>query len=183
MADDSLAELAEVVVHTLDPDVSRFVLDQGALYLSALQVASHALDARATQVATILFAAAALSASVVGTSLSWSSVLAALSALFFLWGGIATFRILRSDPIRLPGVAPAWWQGAMEIQPFTTKEAWAWAARLQQLAIENIECENKERAVALNAGLRLAVVGGCLIGLAATLRLAPAFGTWWDKVN
>jgi hypothetical protein len=177
----SQADLAEEVVHTLDDSVAKFVYEQGTLHLGALQVASHALDARATQVATILFAAAALSAGVIDAKFSWASFLAVVATACFIWGGLVTFRLLRSDDLRLPGVAPAWWQGALSIPNFSEKDALAWAAKLQQVAIEHFETENAKRADALNASLRLAVIGAVVVGLAAAARLAPAVSAFISK--
>jgi hypothetical protein len=169
------------VVHSLDETVARFVFDEGARHVQALQVASHALDARATQVATILFAAAALAAGVIEKALSWTSLLAVLSVGFFLWGGIASFRAVRSDPIHVPGLAPSWWTGALDLlndegkSTLTAIDALSWAARQQQVAINSMCRENEHRAVALNACLRCGVVGACLVGVAAVFRLWPEF--------
>lgn len=168
------ADLAEEVVYSLaDATVARFVFDQGVLYLQSLQTNSHALDARATQVATLLFAAAALAIASLNRQLSLSNISAAAGALLFIWGGVTIFRVLRSDDIRLPGVDPAWWQGALKELAFTDKEALAWAARLQQISIETTCRENDERAKALNTGLRFGVGGAVLVGASVILSIWP----------
>lgn len=169
------AQLAEEVVYSLDnATVARFVFDQGVLHLQSLQTNSHALDARATQVVTFLFAAAALAIASLSAKLTLSNTCALASALFFIWGGVIVFRCLRSDGIHLQGAAPAWWQGAVAIEPFGQKEALAWAAKLQQIAIETTCRENEHRGNALNAGLRCGVVGAVLVAASAVLRIAPA---------
>lgn len=170
----SQAEVAEEVSHTLDEDVSKFICEQGQLRLESLQVAAHAIDARCTQVSTLLFAAAALSAAAISPSLSLSTSFAVLATIAFIWGGVAAFRGIRSDEFCLPGIAPAWWVGALQYDSFTLKDARAWKARLLQEGIEQVEGENHTRAENLNASLRLAVIGAVLVGLAAAARVGPA---------
>lgn len=172
------ADLAEEVVYSLeDATVARFVFDQGVLHLQSLQTNSHALDSRATQVATLLFAAAALAIASLNSQLSLSNGAAIVSALLFIWGGVTIFRVLRSDDIRLPGTDPAWWQGTLKEASFTEKEAIAWAARLQQIAIETTCRENDQRAEALNRGLKLGVAGAVLVGLSVVSSVWPELQT------
>jgi hypothetical protein len=179
---DLKAELAEEIVHSVQDDVARFVLEDGVRHTQALQTAAHALDARATQVAYILFAAAALAASVIDGKLTWTGVCAVAAMGMFIWGGLISFRAVRSDDFRVPGLEPAWWDGALKLgDAFTIKEARAWAARQQQIVIDHICAENVKRADALNASLRAGVGGAVLIGLAAALKLAPAVRAFVTK--
>lgn len=174
---DELAERAEEIVHTLDPTVARFVFEEGVRHTQALQTVAHALDARATQVATILFAAAALSAGAIGTELNLGSVLAVFATGLFIWGGLISFRGVRSDDFRAPGLPPAWWHGALPItEQFICKDALAWAAKQQQIVIDHICAENVQRSDALNSSLRAAFLGAIFVGLAAALKLGPAVG-------
>lgn len=170
------AERASEIVHSLNVKVARFVFEEGVRHTEALQTAAHAIDARATQVATILFAAAALSAPVIGTELNVSSVLAVFATGLFIWGGLISFRAVTSGPFRAPGISPGWWwEGAMpRHQEFTVQDALAWAAREQQVMIDHACSENEQRGDALNASLRAGYIGAICVGLAATLKLWPS---------
>ncbi|OHB30138.1 MAG: hypothetical protein A2790_08975 [Phenylobacterium sp. RIFCSPHIGHO2_01_FULL_69_31] len=177
------AEVAEEVVHTLDESVARFVFEEGVRHITALQTASHALDARATQVATIMFAAAAVAASVISTAGNLADWLAAGAIAFFVWGGIISFRGVRSDEFRAPGLAPAWWEGALvHAQTFNLKDALAWAAKQQQIAIDHICEENLKRSEALNASLRCACIAAVLVAIAAALKFWPAVSSFLAKL-
>jgi len=173
---DLRADHAEEVVHSLRPEVARFVFDEGVRHTQALQTAAHALDARAAQVATILFAAAALSAGVIDKAWSWSSLAAVFATGLFIWGGLISFRGVRSDEFRAPGLEPAfWWANATPIaRKFTEQDALAWAAKQQQITIDHICEENKKRSLALNASLRAGVCGAVCVAAAAVLKLWPA---------
>lgn len=175
MADPSEEHAAEVV-HSLRIDVARFVFEEGVRHTQALQTAAHAIDARATQIATILFAAAALAAGVIGTTVTASSILAVISTSSFIIGGLITFRAVKSTAFHPPGLAPAWWwEGVMpRYAGFSESDALAWAAKQQQIVINSVCKENEARARAINRSLWFAVGGAVTIGLAAGLRLWPA---------
>lgn len=174
------AELALNVLHTARPEVARIIFEDGVRHIQALQIASHALDARATQIATILFAAAALSASAIGTELNLGAILAGCSMGFFIWGGLISFRAIQSATFRAPGLPPAWWKGILD-EPrddknyaiFTERSAVAWAAQEQQRAIYSVCHENEHRGDAINASLRAAWLGAICIAVAAALKLWP----------
>lgn len=163
------AEVAEETVHSLNPKVARFVFEEGVRHTQALQIAAHALDARATQVATILFAAAALAAGSIGTKLSWAGFLAATSTVLFIWGGLICFRSIESTDFRAPGTPPEWWRAAIN-HNFTERDALAWAAKEQQIVVDHICAENADRSDALNSGLRLGVAGSIAITVSAVIK-------------
>lgn len=178
--DEEKTELALEIVHTVPDSVAKFIFEEGVRYAQALQTASHALDARATQVATILFAAAALSAGAIGQVLNLANVLAVTSAAFFIWGGLISFRSVQSGEFRTPGLPPAWWVGVLNLPQdsngqviFSERDALSWAAKEQQRGIDSNCKENIERADALNASLRAGFAGAVLIGISAALKLWP----------
>lgn len=171
-------EIAEEIVHTLPNDVSELIFSQAMERVRALQIAAHALDQRVTQVAALQFAAAALSASV--SVEPFQRIFFGAGALSFVVGGCVAFRGIRSDPIQLPGVAPAWWAGALSMAgSFKHNDARAWAVGLTQEAIDQIDRENCERARHLNVSLWYAVGGAIALAAAGVLRIfvvAPATG-------
>lgn len=184
--DEEKAELALEVVHTAPDSVARFIFDEGVRYAQALQTASHAIDARATQVATILFAAAALSAGAIGTDLIFSNLLAVASTAMFIWGGLISFRSVQSGEFRTPGLPPYWWAEGVLALPrtaedkakFDTQDALSWAAKELQRGIDANCRENIERGDALNASLRAGFIGAVLIGVAASLKIWPALSAF-----
>lgn len=161
--------VAAEVVYKANDVVSSFIVAQAQERLRALQVAAHALDQRVTQVAAFQFAAAAFAAGAAASDVL--RFFASLSAIAFVVGGVVAFRGIRSDPIHLPGIAPAWWKGAIDVEPFEMDTARAWAADVLQNAIEQVDHENCERARHLNLSLNYAVSGAVLVALGSVLRL------------
>ncbi len=163
------AAIAAEVVYEANDGVSDFIVAQAQERLRALQVAAHALDQRVTQVAAFQFAAAAFAAGAAASDVL--RFFASLSAIAFVVGGVVAFRGIRSDPIHLPGIAPAWWKGSLEVKPFELDTARAWAADVLQNAIEQVDNENCERARHLNLSLNYAVGGAVLVAIGSALRL------------
>lgn len=164
-------QLAEEIVHTASEAVSELIFNQAMENIRALQIAAHALDARASQVAALQFAGAALA----GSSALTGQVMtmAALSAVFFVAGGLAAFVAVRSGNFNPPGIAPIWWKAALS-QPLTLKDARAWAAGATQSAISQVHRENCRRALFLNVSLCLAAVGAAMIAFGAVSKAWPS---------
>lgn len=167
MIDPEAEKVAAQTAYQANSDVSDFILAQAGERLRALQTAAHALDQRVTAVAAFQFAGAALAGATAGPSLA---AITALSGVLFVVGGITAFRGIRSDPIQLPGIAPAWWGEAPRAPSYQLDEAKGWAAGVYQNAIDQIDHENCERAKHLNVSLWYAVAAAVLAGTAASLR-------------
>lgn len=163
------AAIAADVVYRANDVVADFIMAQAQERLRALQVAAHALDQRVTQVAAFQFAAAAFAAGAATADVL--RLFAGLSAVAFVVGGMVAFRGIRSDPIHLPGIAPAWWKGSRDLESFEIDTARGWAAGVLQSAIDQVDTENCERARHLNLSLCYALGGAVLVGFAAALKI------------
>ena len=166
-------EDAKSAAFHLSDDVSDIVVRQGEMRLQAVQTAAHALDARVTQAATLQFTAAAVAGGLLGST--GAAPIAALSAIAFAIGGVVAFRGVRSDPMHLPGLPPAWWADALDVDTpekrFSVRDARNWLAGYLQEAIDLAEAENDRRARSLNLSLRWAIAGAALAAAAVLPRV------------
>jgi hypothetical protein len=168
-------EKAALAAEGLPEEISRMVVGLGQDRLRAIQSAGLALDARATQVAAIQLAAAAVSGGFGARQDSAATLfLAGLACLLFVIGGATAFFGIRACDQQVAGIEPAWWHPALAVKNFDAVAGRMWAAQVTEEMIRQARRVDIQRAKYLDCALWHGLAGAAAICLAAFSRLFPS---------
>jgi hypothetical protein len=168
-------DLVEEAFSHATEEASAFMMDMARERALTRNDRSMRLDDRATQVAAIQFAAAAVSATIGGEHPSaWVLATAVAASAAFALGGALALAVARADPVHLPGLPPIWWKDCVNEKPqFDRHKAIVWAATVTQAMFETNTESASRRVRWLNTSLKFGVAGAVLVVIAAGCRMIP----------
>ena len=162
-------EEALAAVWAAPDEVRPTLMKQMEIHLAARQQALHALDARVTQAAVILMAAAAVAVTIVlgsDADSAGAKWLAGATVAFAIAGGVC-MGALRSNVGVFPGATLGWWNDSPNLGSFSAKDADYALAGYQHKAMDDLARAAERRARTLNLGVRIGFGGALLVGIAA----------------
>ena len=154
-----------------NPAVQKVIFDQGLTHMQARLQAALALEQRVSQVAALLFAAAAVAAQTAWAVKGPPAVTAGRATICFVVGALVAFHGVKAGELAIPGADPAWWSRAENISSFTDKDAEYWAVGHMQDAIDSLDKMVIRRSGALNLSLRYGVAAGIFIAISGVIAM------------
>jgi hypothetical protein len=155
------------------PDVRPIILAQAEKRVESTLATLSSLNQRLASSSAIMFAGAAVSATLTtnADNLPQLSIgIAAAAALSFAIAGIVGFVGLFSSKRFYPGERPSWWlkSGLTQLTSMNADDANYWLAGHHEEVIDSMGQSVSRRARAFNASLGLGAIGAVLIASSAT---------------